>query len=453
MTRTAITIDAAGGEYMEAVLLLEWLVKPGEKVAAGQHICTVETAKAATEITAEAAGWIAEILVPEGEESPVGAPLGWISDVEGETTAATATASASPAASVPSPAAAAPAKPIAESPTPGAMLAPEATSGRIIASPLARRLAKDAGIALDSLQGSGPRGRIKRRDVEAALEASAAAAQTPPAAVTAAPREATLAPVAGHIASAPSQIAALGRRAPLVLLHGFGADRTAFAALRASLPPEIEVIALDLPGHGREGQTRALSIEAVAEVIADRLDALQFEEIHLAGHSLGGAAALALAASGRVVVRSLTLLAPGGLGVEVNAGFISALVEAQTPEALEPWLRSMVADPAILPPGLARGMIRQAQSENLSEMRRVMAAGLFPGGAQGFDLRGALSRLTCPTRVIWGREDRVIPVSQAMNLPAEVALHLLPGVGHVPQMEAPALCARLIAQTIRSAGA
>ncbi len=434
MASHPITIEAAGGEYMESVLVVEWVVKPGDRVRAGQHLLTVETAKAATEVEADRDGWIETLLVPAGEEAPVGAPLGLISDTEPAATEAAPAIGAVPGAgagAAPAPALAAEASVAAglspASPPVAAAPSPAPHGGRIIASPLARRLARAAGLSLSALTGTGPHGRIKRRDVEAHL---------------AAPRPAP-APVASPAAAGST---------PLVLLHGFGADRNGFSALRAALPPEIATIALDLPGHGREGARRALTPEALADDIAGRLLDQGHEVIHLAGHSLGGAVALALLGGGRITVRSLTLLAPGGLGLEVNAAFIGGLTEAPTPEALEPLLRLMVADPAALPPGLAGAMLRQIERENLREAQQQMAARLFPGGVQAFDLREALARATCPLRVIWGREDRVIPAAHASALPGHVALHLLPGIGHVPQMECPELAARLLAQTVRSAG-
>lgn len=411
MTSHPITIEAAGGEYMEAVLVLEWAVKPGEQVRAGQHLVTVETAKAATEIEADRDGWIEALLVPAGEEAPVGAALGLISEVEvrGDAVPPAATAQTAP------------------EPAP----AREPRAHRIIASPLARRLAMSAGVELSALTGTGPRGRIKRRDIEAHLAARPAPAAPAPVARDDVARDAV----------------------PLVLLHGFGADRNGFSAMRATLPPQIPTLALDLAGHGREGARRCLTPQELADDIADRLQAMGHETIHLAGHSLGGAVALALVAGGRITVRSLALLSPGGLGPEVNGAFIAGIADAHSAETLGPLLRLMVADPTRLPTGLAGAMLRQIEGQGLREVQQAMAARLFPGGVQAFDLRDALARVTCPVRLIWGCEDRVIPARHAAALPGHVALHLLPGIGHVPQLECPELTARLITQTIRSAGA
>ena len=80
MTTHPISIDSAGGEYMETVLVIAWAMKSGDPVKTGDLLVTVETAKAATEIEADRDGWLAEIFFAEGQEAPVGAVLGTIAD-------------------------------------------------------------------------------------------------------------------------------------------------------------------------------------------------------------------------------------------------------------------------------------------------------------------------------------------------------------------------------------
>ncbi len=64
-----------------------------------------------------------------------------------------------------------------------------------------------------------------------------------------------------------------------------------------------------------------------------------------------------------------------------------------------------------------------------------MARDLFPDATQGFDLRAALARLQCPTRILWGRADAVLPWQQALAAPGRIGLHLFDAIGHVPQIE------------------
>jgi pyruvate dehydrogenase E2 component (dihydrolipoamide acetyltransferase) len=171
--------------------LARWLKKEGEPIKAGDVIAEIETDKATMEVEAVDEGVLGRILVPDGTEGvKVNAPIAVLVD-EGEEVPANAAAAPAPAqASTPAPApapASAPTPVAAAAPAPAA--APAAKSeGRIFASPLARRMAGQAGIDLASMNGSGPNGRIVRADVEAAMSrpAAAAASAAAPAPVAAA---------------------------------------------------------------------------------------------------------------------------------------------------------------------------------------------------------------------------------------------------------------------------
>ena len=169
---------------MEEGTLAKWLVKEGDTVASGDLLAEIETDKATMEFEAVDEGVIGKILVAEGSE---GVAVNTAIAVLLEDGESAADISAAPAASAPAAAAtevAAPAAaPVAAAPAPAA---PAATDGtRIFASPLARRIAADKGLDLATLQGSGPRGRIVKADVENATVA-APKAEAPKAAAPAA---------------------------------------------------------------------------------------------------------------------------------------------------------------------------------------------------------------------------------------------------------------------------
>ncbi|MBV8840895.1 MAG: pyruvate dehydrogenase complex dihydrolipoamide acetyltransferase [Alphaproteobacteria bacterium] len=168
---------------MEKGNLAKWLKKEGEKVKPGDVIAEIETDKATMEVEAVDEGTLAKIVVPEGTaDVPVNQLIAVLAG-EGEDAKAAASGAASAPAQKPAeaaktaPAAAAPAAPApkpaapAPSPAPAAASAP-ATNGhdRVFSSPLARRLAKEAGIDLARIAGTGPHGRIVARDVESAKE-------------------------------------------------------------------------------------------------------------------------------------------------------------------------------------------------------------------------------------------------------------------------------------------
>ena len=184
---------------MEKGNLAKWLKKEGDKVKSGDVIAEIETDKATMEVEAVDEGTIAKILVPEGaQDVPVNDIIAVLAGDGEDVKAAGAGAGAAPApkaAEAPKPAAA----PAAAAPTPApapasatqTAAAPAKTNGhaRVFSSPLARRLAKEAGIDIARIDGSGPHGRIVARDVEGAKSGKGlkAPAATPGAAPAIAP--------------------------------------------------------------------------------------------------------------------------------------------------------------------------------------------------------------------------------------------------------------------------
>ena len=182
---------------MEKGNLAKWLKKEGDKVKSGDVIAEIETDKATMEVEAVDEGTIAKILVPEGTaDVPVNDVIAILAGDGEDVKAASAGGAPAPkAAAAPAPAAAsaaaAPAAASAAKAPPPAAPAPAAAApanghGRIFSSPLARRLAKEAGIDLGRITGSGPHGRVIARDVEGAksgkgLKAPAAAPGAAPA--------------------------------------------------------------------------------------------------------------------------------------------------------------------------------------------------------------------------------------------------------------------------------
>ena len=159
--------------------LARWLKKEGEAVKAGDVIAEIETDKATMEVEAVDEGVLGKILVPDGTAGvKVNAPIAVLVE-EGESALAPPAPPASAAPPAPAPAAEAKTEvPKAEAPKPAPASPPQpAANGhdqsRVFASPLARRMAKQAGIDLSALKGSGPNGRIIRADIQAAQGAPA----------------------------------------------------------------------------------------------------------------------------------------------------------------------------------------------------------------------------------------------------------------------------------------
>jgi pyruvate dehydrogenase E2 component (dihydrolipoamide acetyltransferase) len=185
--------------------IAHWLVSHGDTVAVGTPIAEIETEKALVEYAAEEAGVVGRLVLAEGESGETGDPIA-VLVAAGETGAdidaalggpGTAAAASSAPATAPSPAAASVAAPGAAHGANGHQ-AP-AAGGRIFASPLVRKLATERGVDLAALAGTGPDGRIVRRDLERFLAAAAVTASGGPGASAAA--RAASAPSSGVMAS------------------------------------------------------------------------------------------------------------------------------------------------------------------------------------------------------------------------------------------------------------
>ncbi|NML73465.1 pyruvate dehydrogenase complex dihydrolipoamide acetyltransferase [Rhizobium sp. S-51] len=179
---------------MEEGNLSKWLVKEGDKVKAGDVIAEIETDKATMEVEAVDEGTVAKLVVPAGTEAVKVNAVIAILAADGEDLAAAAAgggaaaAAKAEAAPVASPApAATPAPVAAPAPAAAAPALAKSDGNRVFASPLARRLAKESGLDLSAVSGSGPRGRVVKSDVEKAVATGGAKAAPAAAAPAAAP--------------------------------------------------------------------------------------------------------------------------------------------------------------------------------------------------------------------------------------------------------------------------
>lgn len=236
-----------------------------------------------------------------------------------------------------------------------------------------------------------------------------------------------------------------GDGTPILFIHGFGSDANAWMFVQPTLAESHRTIALDLPGHGGSQKDVGDATPAyLAGVVADFMQAIDLEAAHLVGHSLGGAIALQLALTRPQAVRSLTLIAPAGLGSEINIGFIQGFIEANRRKELKPVLEQLVADPSLVGRDMIEGVLRFKRLDGAAAALKAVAAAAFPDGKQGEVLRARLGEIGCPLQVIWGSEDAVLPAAHGDGLPDGLQVHRLPQVGHMPHMEASAEVARRI---------
>ncbi|MGN6650694.1 acetoin dehydrogenase dihydrolipoyllysine-residue acetyltransferase subunit [Trinickia sp.] len=409
-----------------------WYASEGDSVKAGEPLFDIETSKATMEVESPASGIVRKVSASVGDTVPVGTVIAWIyasgeavqeaeptSEPESEVAAPAATAQAPAFSSTVAEPPPVPAERELAATTAGDVRADSRTETR--ATPAARQIARKSRIALAEVSGSGPHGRIVKSDVLSFLQQAPGPADS----------SVRLNRIWLHE----------GNAATIVLVHGFAAESNSWRPLlhamrEAGLLADIGVLAIDLPGHGKSPDGDALSLHSIADSIEAVLREEYAEPAHLVGHSFGGAVAAQLAASSRLAVRSLTLIAPAGVGESCNWAFINGLTKSTDRATLSPWLEELVQDASLIDEAFVATAEQQLRRPGRRQTLERMAAAFFRDGRLQIDLTPLLSDLRMPVRVIWGGADRILPIAHADRLPRTVAQHRFAGVGHLPQIEA-----------------
>lgn len=403
-------------------------VKLGDTVKKGDIVAEVESEKASFEVEAFASGTVIALPYKVGDTATVLEPL-VVLGTPGEVVVDRAeSAGATTAKSVST--AGADSKKVSQH--------RPALDGVSRSSPLARRIAAEAGIELAALAGTGPKGAVVLRDVEEALAKGGTNKR--------------------HAASVSGKgglnIRSLknGTGQPVVFIHGFGSDLSSWRPFIALLSIGNPLIGIDLPGHGGSIAETADGFDALCNEVAASLKAAGHKRVHLVGHSLGAAVCAALSYRDDIDARSLTLLAPAGLGPKIDGDFIAGFLGASSEAALAQWMKRLVYTPSALPQSFVRASLTAREGTGLVDAQARLVSSLFEGSTQLFSITEPLHHFDGPCRIIVGRRDTIIPASQIDAVSGNVAVHRLESVGHLPHVESAELVARLVAETIRSAG-
>lgn len=242
---------------------------------------------------------------------------------------------------------------------------------------------------------------------------------------------------------------------PLVLLHGFGGTMRTWNKVFPLLENELPLILVDLPGHGKSIESDGRGgAGKMAKAILAQLNAEGVNSFHLGGHSMGGAVSALISMRGPEQVKSLTLVAPGGMAPGINAGLLGAYSQASEPEHLREIVTKMAGPGLIFPEGYF---------EALSEIRTApgaMAAigatyqAMFPEGpseGQGVLPREMLEALPMPISMVWGDADSVLPCPTPSDVPANFDFSTIAGAGHMLPEETPEQVADAIRKTVAKA--
>ncbi|MFE1250132.1 alpha/beta fold hydrolase [Streptomyces sp. NPDC058741] len=246
-----------------------------------------------------------------------------------------------------------------------------------------------------------------------------------------------------------------GSGAPLLLLHGIGHHRQAWDPVLPALAAERDVIAVDLPGCGESPALpdgMAHDLPTMSALLGALCTALEVERPHVAGNSLGGLLALDLARAR--LVRSVTALSPAGFWNEAERRYAFTVLTAmrQTARRMPPPLVERLARPAIgralLTSTIYARPGRRSPEAVIAETRALAdAQGFSETLRSGRTVRFTDDIVGTPVTVAWGSRDRLLVPRQgvrAKKVIPRARLVRLPGCGHVPMNDDPALVARVV---------
>ncbi|CAN7679859.1 alpha/beta fold hydrolase [Mesorhizobium amorphae] len=231
----------------------------------------------------------------------------------------------------------------------------------------------------------------------------------------------------------------------VAFLHGFGGCHEVWRDVTSMLAPDMRTLAYDLPGHGLSldfpgsGSARTAARAALTDLAARGT-----KRVHLVGHSMGGAVAVLMALAEPERIASLTLLAPGGFGPEINGPLLRRYAAATGKSEIRTCLAAM-SGPLSQPPEHVVDVLdemrrRPGQLQKLVEF----AASMTKDDRQGAIPREQLETLRMPVMVVWGTDDAVLPVCQADDMPVHFHLHHVLEAGHMLPEEAPDLVATAV---------
>jgi pyruvate dehydrogenase E2 component (dihydrolipoamide acetyltransferase) len=223
---------------------------------------------------------------------------------------------------------------------------------------------------------------------------------------------------------------------PVLFLHGYGGDLGNWLFNLDAVSTAAPVIALDLPGHGQsDARLPGTSLADLSGFVAAFLEEIGVERVHVVGHSLGGAigARLALDHPGRVA--SLALLNSAGLGTEINADYTRGFATATSRRELKPVVEQLFADPSLASRQMLDDLLKYKRMDGVGALLDALQGALFANGRQADTPGLRLADRDVPLLVVWGAQDRIIPVAHASNAPRRALVEVLEGAGHMAMME------------------
>jgi pimeloyl-ACP methyl ester carboxylesterase len=246
-----------------------------------------------------------------------------------------------------------------------------------------------------------------------------------------------------------------GAGSAVVLIHGFGSSIYTWQNVIPALAVRHDVTALDLPGFGESDRPADLSLEHLPRAVIGLMDRLGIERAALVGNSMGGATAAIVAATAPLRVSRLVLIDAAGFNMDPEAmpGMVRLMTSWAAPLlgllpgkrlVVEQSLRQVFHDDALVTEERVSEYLAPAQRAGTFAAMRSLGASLDAAHSR---VAETLAAIQAPTLVIWGDDDRWIPLADADRFVAAIPgarKVVIPACGHVPQEEKPAEVVRLL---------
>lgn len=243
---------------------------------------------------------------------------------------------------------------------------------------------------------------------------------------------------------------AAGGGEPLLLVHGFGASSDSWFFNIGALAEHYRVYAVDLPGFGESTKVAMESLSDFAAWLDQLLEENGHDSAHVAGNSMGGAVSIQFALQFPRRVRSLILVDPLGLGEFGTTDFEPRMLSARNADEVREMFTLIFHDPAVILDAMIERQV--ALREDADALRVLEQVGLQLDGWRAA-FRDRLGEVKVPIQVVWGREDRIIPVanSEAVQGLSHVQTHIFDDCGHLPHVEMPGAFNELVLKFLSSA--
>jgi pimeloyl-ACP methyl ester carboxylesterase len=250
----------------------------------------------------------------------------------------------------------------------------------------------------------------------------------------------------------------------VVLLHPMASALTVWRPTILALRDRHRVIAIDLPGHGKSAKPRGFRYhpESFARVVLRLLDHLRLGRVTLVGNSNGGATALALTLRHPERVRRLVLVDAAGARAfpQRSRDVVASTFTARHLKTIVPWLlrlsvrRLLFVARSPQTDAYVEDFVRQRDAREFDDWARAQVQ--VARAVMGYDASARLARIRAPTLVVQGARDRLVPRAHAEHFARAIPgarLVVLEGVGHMPEVEAPAAFTREVDAFLRATAA